>query len=109
MQNQWNDQAAQAMVAKYRERGVPEDLALRTYSARLIGSDQALVLHGGGNTSAKGKVKEALGAEIPVFYVKGSGWDLATIEPGDRALRIVNGGRGDREAILLSQARSCVA
>jgi rhamnose utilization protein RhaD (predicted bifunctional aldolase and dehydrogenase)/NAD(P)-dependent dehydrogenase (short-subunit alcohol dehydrogenase family) len=39
------------------------------------------VLHGGGNTSVKSKAREITGEETKVLYVKGSGWDLATIEP----------------------------
>lgn len=54
------------------------DLDLRVYTSRLLGVDSNLVLHGGGNTSVKSLVD---GEEI--LYVKGSGWDLATIEaPG---------------------------
>jgi rhamnose utilization protein RhaD (predicted bifunctional aldolase and dehydrogenase) len=48
-----------------------DDLELRVYTSRLLGSDDSLVLHGGGNTSVK------IGSTL---YVKGSGWDLATIE-----------------------------
>jgi rhamnose utilization protein RhaD (predicted bifunctional aldolase and dehydrogenase) len=89
MQNRWDDHAAQAMVGKYLERGVPEELALRVYSSRLIGGDPALVLHGGGNTSVKGRAQDPLGNAVPVLYVKGSGWDLATIEPeGFPAVRL---------------------
>lgn len=61
--------------------GVTETLALRTYTSRLLGADPALVLHGGGNTSAKGREADAFGEPLDVLYVKGSGWDLATIEP----------------------------
>ncbi len=54
------------------------DVAMRVYTSRLLGQDSNLVLHGGGNTSVKSKVD---GEEI--LFVKGSGWDLATIEePG---------------------------
>ncbi|HEX9841441.1 MAG TPA: bifunctional aldolase/short-chain dehydrogenase [bacterium] len=89
MQNRWNDAEAQAAVERYGATGVPEELALRVYSSRLIGSDPALVLHGGGNTSVKGHAPDALGAPVPVLYVKGSGWDLATIEPpGFPAVRL---------------------
>jgi len=56
------------------------DLALRVYSSRLLGRDPALVLHGGGNTSVKVVEKDAFGADREVLYVKGSGWDLASIE-----------------------------
>jgi rhamnose utilization protein RhaD (predicted bifunctional aldolase and dehydrogenase)/NAD(P)-dependent dehydrogenase (short-subunit alcohol dehydrogenase family) len=59
------------------------DLAQRVYSSRLLGADQSLVLHGGGNTSVKLRERNVLGEEEDILYVKGSGWDLATIEaPG---------------------------
>jgi len=57
------------------------DLALRVYSSRLLGRDPTLVLHGGGNTSVKIKERNAVGEEEDILYVKGSGWDLETIEP----------------------------
>ncbi len=67
----------------------PSPSPSRTYSARLVGSDPALVLHGGGNTSVKAKAKTILGDEIDVIHIKGSGWDLATIEPdGHPAVRL---------------------
>ncbi len=56
-------------------------LALRVYSSRLIGQAPDLVLHGGGNTSVKGSITDFMGETHDVLYVKGSGWDLATIEP----------------------------
>jgi rhamnose utilization protein RhaD (predicted bifunctional aldolase and dehydrogenase)/NAD(P)-dependent dehydrogenase (short-subunit alcohol dehydrogenase family) len=69
--------------------GVGEDLALRTYSARLLGADPSLVLHGGGNTSVKTTVRDVFGEDVEVLCVKGSGWDLATIEPaGHPAVRL---------------------
>ena len=37
--------------------------------------------HGGGNTSLKSTVADAFGAPIEVLCVKGSGWDMADIEP----------------------------
>src|SRR5689334_4740982 len=65
------------------------DLALRVYTSRLLGQEPSLVLHGGGNTSVKGTAREITGEEVRVLYVKGSGWDLATIEPeGFPACRI---------------------
>ncbi len=52
-------------------------------ASRLLGADPSLVLHGGGNTSVKAPWHDITGAEIDAIYVKGSGWDLATIErPG---------------------------
>jgi rhamnose utilization protein RhaD (predicted bifunctional aldolase and dehydrogenase)/NAD(P)-dependent dehydrogenase (short-subunit alcohol dehydrogenase family) len=55
-------------------------LAQRVYSSRLLGAAPDLVLHGGGNTSVKARVKDFYGVPTDVLYVKGSGWDLATIE-----------------------------
>ena len=62
-------------------KGVNEDLALRTYTTRLLGSDPKLVLHGGGNTSVKTTVKDMLGEDVEVICIKGSGWDMGVIEP----------------------------
>ena len=58
-----------------------DDLALRIYTSRLLGRDPALVLHGGGNTSVKTTARDLTGDDVEVLYVKGSGWDLAGIEP----------------------------
>lgn len=55
-------------------------LEQRVYSSRLIGRDAHLVLHGGGNTSAKGEVTNIFGKQEKALFIKGSGWDLATIE-----------------------------
>jgi len=87
--NRWSEGEAAAAVAHYGAQGVSADLALRTYTARLLGADPQLVLHGGGNTSVKTTVTGLLGDTIPVLCVKGSGWDLATIEPpGHPAVRL---------------------
>jgi rhamnose utilization protein RhaD (predicted bifunctional aldolase and dehydrogenase)/NAD(P)-dependent dehydrogenase (short-subunit alcohol dehydrogenase family) len=55
-------------------------LQLRVYTSRLLGQDEDLVLHGGGNTSVKTKETNLFGEEEEIIHVKGSGWDLATIE-----------------------------
>ena len=52
------------------------DLDYRVYTSQLLGRSDELVLHGGGNTSVKSVVEDT-----EVLYVKGSGWDLVTIEP----------------------------
>lgn len=49
--------------------------------SRAIGAHKSLVLHGGGNSSIKDTVTDVTGDDIDVLYVKGSGWDMATIEP----------------------------
>jgi rhamnose utilization protein RhaD (predicted bifunctional aldolase and dehydrogenase)/NAD(P)-dependent dehydrogenase (short-subunit alcohol dehydrogenase family) len=64
-----------------QEAGACEnELELRVYSSRLLGRDPSLVLHGGGNTSVKITESNAVGEEEEILYIKGSGWDLETIE-----------------------------
>jgi rhamnose utilization protein RhaD (predicted bifunctional aldolase and dehydrogenase)/NAD(P)-dependent dehydrogenase (short-subunit alcohol dehydrogenase family) len=82
---------AKAAVEHYARKGIGEDLALRVYTTRLLGRDPKLVLHGGGNTSVKTQVKDLHGEETDVLCVKGSGWDMGTIEPaGLPAVRLAN-------------------
>jgi rhamnose utilization protein RhaD (predicted bifunctional aldolase and dehydrogenase)/NAD(P)-dependent dehydrogenase (short-subunit alcohol dehydrogenase family) len=89
MRSLWDEGDARAAVERYAAQGVGEDLALRTYSARLLGADPRLVLHGGGNTSVKTTARDLFGERVDVLCVKGSGWDLATIEPaGHPAVRL---------------------
>ncbi len=71
MKSLWNDQEAAAY---------PGDLGQRVYSSRLLGRDPSLVLHGGGNTSVKVCEPNIFGEPEDILYVKGSGWDLETIE-----------------------------
>lgn len=80
MRSHWNEADARAAVARWGPVW-GEAVALRVYSSRLIGQDADLVLHGGGNTSVKTRVRDFLGHEREVLCVKGSGWDLASIEP----------------------------
>lgn len=82
MNNLWNE--AQAATCT-------DDLALRVYSSRLLGSNPNLVLHGGGNTSVKTTCTNIFGDAEQVLYVKASGWDLGTIEPtGFAGLRMAH-------------------
>ncbi len=81
MQSRWNDTEAKDFISRYAAKGVNEDLALRTYTTRLLGSDPKLVLHGGGNTSVKTTAKDMLGEDVEVIHIKGSGWDMGAIEP----------------------------
>jgi len=73
MQSLWDDAKAAALA--------DDALALRVYTSRLLGREPSLVLHGGGNTSVKTEITNLFGEREQVLYVKGSGWDLATIEP----------------------------
>ena len=74
MKSLWNDAEAAQFSGP---------LGPRVYTSRLLGRDRSLVLHGGGNTSVKLKEKDLFGEEQEILYVKGSGWDLESIEaPG---------------------------
>lgn len=81
MRSRWSNKEALRFVARYgAEWGEP--LALRTYSSRLLGVEPALVLHGGGNSSVKALWLDIFGEEVSAIFVKASGADMATIEPG---------------------------
>jgi len=71
MRSLWNDADASSYSGP---------LGPRVYTSRLLGMDRSLVLHGGGNTSVKLRQTNLFGAPEDVLYVKGSGWDLETIE-----------------------------
>jgi rhamnulose-1-phosphate aldolase/alcohol dehydrogenase len=81
MKSNWSDADAQEFIARYAPKGVNADLAVRTYTTRLLGSDPKMVLHGGGNTSVKTTIKDQLGEDVDVICIKGSGWDMGVIEP----------------------------
>jgi rhamnose utilization protein RhaD (predicted bifunctional aldolase and dehydrogenase)/NAD(P)-dependent dehydrogenase (short-subunit alcohol dehydrogenase family) len=89
MKSAWVERDAKQAVDRYGKAGVAADLALRIYSTRLLGCDPKLVLHSGGNSSLKTKARDLAGEEVAVLRVKGSGWDMAAIEPaGFPAVRL---------------------
>jgi rhamnose utilization protein RhaD (predicted bifunctional aldolase and dehydrogenase)/NAD(P)-dependent dehydrogenase (short-subunit alcohol dehydrogenase family) len=80
MQHRWSDEDA----ASY-----PGLLGARVYSSRLLGTDSALVMHGGGNTSVKVTETDLFGRTVELLYVKGSGSDLSTVtEQGFAPVRL---------------------
>ena len=81
MKNNWSNTEANKYIRKYKNLGHSKDMALRVYTTRLLGRNSELVLHGGGNTSVKTSVKDIDGKKYDVLCVKGSGWDMAEIEP----------------------------
>ena len=81
MKNNWSKSFANKYIKKYKKLGFSKDLALRVYTTRLLGRNKELVLHGGGNTSVKTTIKDIDGKKYKVLCVKGSGWDMADIEP----------------------------
>lgn len=80
------------MRNRWDEKEAPADgdlLDQCVYASRLLGADPDLVLHGGGNTSVKVTSRDGLGEDVASLLVKGSGWDLATIErPGFAPVRL---------------------
>lgn len=79
MECAYNEVHAKELIKHYSN--IPEELVLRTYTSRLLGENPNLVLHGGGNTSIKLIQKNILLEDQEILFVKGSGVDLATIEP----------------------------
>ena len=77
MKSLWNDNEAKTFAN--------DPLQLRVYTSRLLGQEPELVLHGGGNTSLKAKVKNLFGDKEEILFVKGSGFDLATIQANEFA------------------------
>ena len=71
MKSRWNEDEAAAWG---------DDLGLVTYASRLLGADPALVLSGGGNSSVKVVEPDVFGDPVEVLHVKGSGWDMGSIE-----------------------------
>ncbi|MDP6704947.1 MAG: bifunctional aldolase/short-chain dehydrogenase [Alphaproteobacteria bacterium] len=105
MDSLWRERAAEAMVTAYAGQGIARDLALRIYTTRLLGGDARLVLHGGGNTSVKTRLTDGLGDEVAALCVKGSGWDMARIQPeGLPALRLETLGRAQALEALPDEA-----
>ena len=72
------------MINRWKEKDAEQLnndlLKLRVYTSRLLGAEEDLVLHGGGNTSVKIEESNPFGEQETILYVKGSGWNLGTIE-----------------------------
>src|SRR4030042_4038059 len=72
MKSLWNDGECSAFVK--------DSLKLIVYSTRLLGRAPELVLHGGGNSSVKTKINNIFGDVEDIIYIKGSGYDMETVE-----------------------------
>ncbi len=79
MKNRYDEKEAQSFVCAYPN--CPPELGLRVYTSRLLGAEEDLVLHGGGNTSVKCVITNLVGEKQEILYIKGSGWDLGVIAP----------------------------
>lgn len=80
MENRWSEVKAAQFVEKYGKQW-GKDLAIGLYAASLIGAEDRLVLHGGGNSSVKTVHTNILGEQLDAIYVKASGYDMARMEP----------------------------
>ena len=58
MKNNWSNKEAKQFIKKYKNLGFSKDIALRVYTSRLLGKNKELVLHGGGNTSVKTRIRD---------------------------------------------------
>ncbi|WP_421850398.1 class II aldolase/adducin family protein [Oricola sp.] len=112
MENLWRDDEIDPLRNKAGGEAADVALAERVYSSRLLGREPDLVLHGGGNTSVKVDRTWPDGSKRRTLHVKGSGWDLATIEaPGLPAVDLepllaarTSGGMSDPEMVALLRA-----
>ena len=83
IKNNYNSSEAKPYIDQAGKDVADQELALRVYTSRIIGQNPDLVMHGGGNTSVKVERKDLFGNTKQVIHVKGSGWDLDTIQaPG---------------------------
>jgi rhamnose utilization protein RhaD (predicted bifunctional aldolase and dehydrogenase)/NAD(P)-dependent dehydrogenase (short-subunit alcohol dehydrogenase family) len=81
MENRWSEAEAERFIESHEEKW-GRDLALRLYASSLIGAEENLVLHGGGNSSVKTVHVDILGNTIQAIYVKASGYNMACTNPG---------------------------
>lgn len=81
MKSLWSPAEAERLVAQWSAQGIDAELALSVYATRLLGGDPTLVLHGGGNSSVKATQPDLLGEPVAVLHIKGSGRDMAVIDP----------------------------
>ena len=89
MKNKWNSIEEKKYIKKYKNNHISKDLALRIYTTHLLGREKTLVLHGGGNTSLKTTSKNIFNKKIDIMHIKGSGWDMGSIEyPGLPAVEL---------------------
>jgi rhamnose utilization protein RhaD (predicted bifunctional aldolase and dehydrogenase)/NAD(P)-dependent dehydrogenase (short-subunit alcohol dehydrogenase family) len=80
MNNAWIEAEANDFVETYGAQW-GNDLALLAYATRLVGSQPDLAMHGGGNTSVKGRVRTLAGDEVAALFVKASGLSMDAITP----------------------------
>jgi rhamnose utilization protein RhaD (predicted bifunctional aldolase and dehydrogenase)/NAD(P)-dependent dehydrogenase (short-subunit alcohol dehydrogenase family) len=84
MKNLWNESDLNMTAAgRIDAADTPAELVELVYASRLLGMDDRLVMHGGGNTSVKSVLTDFIGNHANVIYIKASGVNLATVDAGD--------------------------
>ena len=80
MRNRWSEsEAAKLGGSDLAER----QLGMLAYVTHLIGAEPDLAMHGGGNTSCKSALTNALGDSQSALFIKASGMALADVVAGD--------------------------
>ena len=89
MKNKWNNSEAKKNISQYKQKKISKEISIRINTTQLIGREKSLVLHGGGNTSLKTSIKNIFKQKIEVMHIKGSGWDMGSIDyPGMPAVEL---------------------
>jgi rhamnose utilization protein RhaD (predicted bifunctional aldolase and dehydrogenase)/NAD(P)-dependent dehydrogenase (short-subunit alcohol dehydrogenase family) len=84
MQNLWNESELELTAAgKIDAADTPAELSELVYASRLLGRDDRLVMHGGGNTSVKSVLADFIGNHLNVIFIKASGVNLASVDVHD--------------------------
>ncbi|NTU57497.1 MAG: bifunctional aldolase/short-chain dehydrogenase [Chlorobiaceae bacterium] len=84
MQNLWNESDLKSIAAgRIDAADTPAELVELVYASRLLGKDDRLVMHGGGNTSVKSVLTDFIGNHSNVIFIKASGVNLATVDVHD--------------------------
>ncbi len=84
MRNSWNDADFQRSIHEFSGTFEPAaELAELVYASKLLGSENSLVMHGGGNTSVKCELVDMVGNRVDVLLIKASGVDLSRVTGHD--------------------------
>lgn len=84
MQNLWNDSELHSTATgRIDAADTPAELVDLVYASRLLGRDDRLVMHGGGNTSVKSVLTDFIGNHSNVIFIKASGVNLASVDVHD--------------------------
>jgi len=83
MINRWNDNDAREYLSRHtnQQAATNDDLLLQAYATTLLGAENDLTMHGGGNTSVKKNIIDTDGNEKRALFVKASGTPLNAFAP----------------------------